>query len=211
MNILLNEIFHSIQGEGPAAGGPAIFVRLSGCNLQCMWCDTKYAWAPEGARELDEIVRAIRKYPCKHLVITGGEPLLQQTAIAALLKALPEYTTEIETNGSIACRITGLIEQLNCSPKLKNSGNKPYELKILPLNKKAIYKFVVGGREDIKEIKNFIKKYKIPQGRVWLMPEGVTKKAIEKKSKWLVEVCKKEGYNFTTRLQVLLYGNKRGV
>lgn len=211
--ILFNEIFYSIQGEGPNLGKPAIFLRFGACNLRCTWCDSKFTWGPRVQDNyrttISAITKKIRTYPCKHLVITGGEPMLQQKAIAELLKALPGYTAEIETNGSIPCRISSFLELINCSPKLKNSGNKPYTLQIKTTNKKAIFKFVVSRLSDLKEIKAYCKTYRIPSSKVWLMPEGVTKRAIEEKSKWLIEICKWEGYHFSTRLHILLYGNQR--
>ena len=212
-DMLINEIFHSIQGEGPTIGKPAVFVRLGGCNLACAWCDSKYTWDPKCADNkvwtIKKIIREIKKYPCRHLVITGGEPLLQQDKIKELLTTLKGYTAEIETNGSLPIKISRLIEQINCSPKLNNSGNPPYPLRLMPTNKKVLYKFVVQKKTDLKEIKNFIKKYKIPKEKVYLMPEGTSRSTILKRSKWLIDVCKKEGYNFSPRLHIMLYGNKR--
>ncbi len=206
-------------------------MRLAGCNLRCTWCDTKYACithpvipAKAGIQskagildsrfrgnDIRDVVKKIRLFPCKHLVITGGEPLLQQGGLLGLLKRLKGYFVEVETNGSIALKIGKYVEQINCSPKLPNSGNKPYALRIKPTNKKAIYKFVVSAGEDdhprlrdINEIKRFIRANKIPKDRVWLMPEGVDREKIIERSKWLVEVCKKEGYNFSPRLHILL-------
>ncbi len=212
--LIINEIFHSIQGEGPSAGKPTIFLRLGGCNLKCKWCDTKYAWHPKYAdnKEMSivHVIKQIKKYPCKHLVITGGEPLLQQDQLSDLLKKLKGYTAEIETNGSIACKISRLTEQINCSPKLRNSGNKSYPLKVLPTSK-VIYKFVIRIRANLNEVKAFARKYKIPKNKIWLMPEGITKTDILKRSKWLIELCKNEGYNFSPRLHVMLWGDKRAV
>ncbi|MFC1730940.1 7-carboxy-7-deazaguanine synthase QueE [candidate division KSB1 bacterium] len=213
--MLINEIFYSIQGEGLSVGKPAVFVRLGGCNLKCKWCDTKYAWHPKYSDNkswsIEKIIKEVKKYSCKHLVITGGEPLLQQDEIKVLLSRLKGYNVEIETNGSIACKIFGLIEQINCSPKLKNSGNLPYLLRVKPDNKKVLYKFVVQNREDFHEISTFIRKNKIPKEKVYLMPEGATRDTILKRSKWLIEICKKEGYNFSPRLHIMMYGNKRAV
>lgn len=210
--MLINEVFHSIQGEGPSIGVPAIFLRLGGCNLKCKWCDTKYTWNPKCAdnkqMSIPKIIKAIKKYSCKHLVITGGEPLLQQDQLSELLKKLKNYTAEIETNGSITCKLGKYINQINCSPKLKNSGNLPYSLKILP-TKKVIYKFVIKTKSDLTEVKAFARKYKITKDKIWLMPEGTSKTDILKRSKWLIELCKKEGYNFSPRLHIMLYGNKR--
>ena len=213
MNLVVNEIFYSIQGEGPNAGRPAIFLRLFGCNLRCVWCDSMFAVTGKEyqAFGIDDVIHKIQEYPCKHLVITGGEPLIQQKALKVLLEKLPEYSIEIETNGSIPLEIEEFIEQINCSPKLKNSGNPPYPLAIKPATTKAIYKFVVQKEEDMKAVRKYIKENEIPVEKVYLMPEGMNKKIVQERSEWLVEICKKEGYNFTSRLHVLLWGNKRGV
>lgn len=213
MKLLLNEIFYSFQGEGPASGQPSVFVRLGGCNLSCSWCDSRFTWDPlvqdNRKSDTDAVIRAIKKFPCRHVVFTGGEPMLQQKAIAEILKKLPGYTAEIETNGSIPCLIAKQLAQINCSPKLLSSGNKPYPLKIKPTEKKAIFKFVVKKPSDVKGVKAYCERNKIPPEKTWLMPEGTTKKAIEEKSAWLIEICKREGYHFTTRLHILIYGNER--
>ncbi len=215
MKLLLNEIFYSIQGEGPNVGRPSIFLRLGGCNLACSWCDSKFTWDPKVSDNklvtIDSTIKKIKSFPCKHLVITGGEPMMQQDKIAVILKRLPGYTAEVETNGSISSKISPLVEQINCSPKLSNSGNKSYPLKIKPSNKKAIYKFVVQKKSDLKEIKSYIKSNKILQSKVYLMPEGIKRSEILTRSKWLIKICKKEGYNFTPRLHIMLYNDKRGI
>lgn len=215
MKLLLNEIFFSIQGEGPNIGKPSIFLRLGGCNLACSWCDSKFTWDPKVADNkvitISEVIKKIKSFPCKHLVITGGEPMMQQDKIETILKKLPKYTAEIETNGSIPSKISRFIEQINCSPKLRNSGNKPYPLKIKPNNKKAIYKFVVQKKEDLKEIKSYLKKNKIPKEKVYLMPEGMKRAEVLRRSKWLIQSCNKEGYHFTPRLHIMLYDDKRAV
>jgi 7-carboxy-7-deazaguanine synthase len=226
--LIVSEIFYSIQGEGPNVGKPAVFLRLAGCNLRCEWCDSKYAITITKTKtsnslsnslsysnSCNQVVKQIRQFPCKHLVITGGEPLLQQGELLGLLKQLKGYFVEVETNGSIALKIAKYVEHINCSPKLSNSGNKPYALKIKPANKKVIYKFVVsagahlrqgfGARlRDINEIKRFIRANKIPKNRVWLMPEGVDREKIIERSKWIIEICKKEGFNFSPRLHIML-------
>ena len=202
--MIISEIFYSVQGEGPNAGKPAVFLRLSGCNLKCKWCDTKYAWNKGKEMTISQVIQKIKKHPCKHLVITGGEPLLQQDKLKALLSKLKGYTAEIETNGSLPIKISRLIEQINCSPKLKNSGNPQYSLRVKPVNKKVLYKFIVQKGEDLEEINAFIRKYKIPKDHVYLMPEGISRKTILDRSKWLVEICKKEGYNFSPRLHIIM-------
>ena len=146
------EIFHSIQGEGVSQGTPCVFLRLAGCNLACSWCDTAYSWngtvpgvrlTPEKAAEL-----ALR-YPCRRLVLTGGEPLIQQKALPALLRLLPDHAVELETNGTIMpdAELLERITQFNVSPKLPHSGNetartwKPDVLRRLASTEKAWFKF----------------------------------------------------------------------
>ncbi len=222
MSLLVSEIFYSIQGEGPNVGKPAVFLRLAGCNLRCKWCDSKFTWNNQSSNSkfqtksnvqvsISKILQQIRKYKCKHLVITGGEPTLQQDALIPLLERLNGYYIEIETNGSVKLKINKYLEQINCSPKLKSSGNPPYSLMIKPTNRKAVYKFVVAKKSDLKEIEKYIKSNKIPTDKVWLMPEGVNKKVVQERSKWIIEICKKNGYNFSPRLHVMLWGNKRSV
>ena len=205
MSLLVNEIFYSIQGEGPNVGKPAIFLRLAGCNLRCEWCDTRYAMTNvQSPMTNDQLLKKIKKYPCKHLVITGGEPLLQQSGLKELVSKPKGYYIEIETNGSIPLKIGRFIEQINCSPKLKNSKNAPYPLEIRPTNRKVIYKFVVQKPSDLKDIRQYIVDNKISGHKVYLMPEGLNKKIVQERSKWLVELCKKNGYNFSPRLHILL-------
>ena len=206
--MILNEIFFSIQGEGLNIGVPAVFVRFGNCNLRCKWCDTKYAWSEcKGNKNVPiaRVIRAIKKYrQCKHLVITGGEPMLQQNAIKEIRRAFPNYYIEVETNGSIPVRCLKEVDLFNVSYKTKNSGNLPYELKTI--NKKCVYKFVVATRHDFPEIEKVIKKYKLPARKVFFMPEGKTPAVILKKSPFIAEYCKRKGYNFTTRLQILIHG-----
>ena len=222
MDLRVCEIFYSIQGEGPSVGKPAVFLRLSGCNLRCTWCDSKFTWEQLPFSKIADVVKEIKKYPVKHLIITGGEPTMQQEGIVELLKKLKGYTVELETNGSIPLKIGKMFNQINCSPKLESSGNKPYKLQILPSEKyqskrsnvkgqmsKVIYKFVIGKKSDLNEMKEYCEKYKIPKDRTYLMPLGVTKETIGKTSAWLIETCKKEGYNFSPRLHIMIWGNKR--
>jgi 7-cyano-7-deazaguanosine (preQ0) biosynthesis protein QueE len=213
MSLKVCEIFYSIQGEGPNIGKPAVFLRLGGCNQKCKWCDTKYALNSANFKSISnkKIIQKIKKYPCKNIVITGGEPLLQQDSLKVLLDELPKYTFELETNGSLPLKINNKFEQINCSPKLTSSGTIAYSLKLFPNNKKVAYKFVICNKSDVEEVKVFCRKYKIPKEKVWLMPEGSKREIAIKRSIWLIELCKKEGYNFSPRLHIMLWGNKRGV
>ncbi len=208
----VNEIFYSIQGEGINLGLPSIFLRLSGCHLRCVWCDSKFTWDFKSGRKMsvEEVIKEIKKFPCKNLVITGGEPLIQQSEIIALLQKLKGYYVEIETSGTLETYLNEYINHYNCSPKLSNSKNPRTTLQNLPVEK-TYYKFVVDKPEDLEEIKNFLKKHKIPREKVFLMPQGIKKREIAERSKWLVEICKKENFRFTPRLHINIWGNKRKV
>jgi len=208
MSLLVSEIFYSFQGEGPSIGKPAVFLRLSGCNLKCAWCDTKYAWSGGKRMAVETVIKQIKRYLCDRLVITGGEPLLQQDDLIPLLKKLKGYHIEVETNGSVPLKIGQYVEQINCSPKLKNSKNLAYKLAIRP-SAKIVYKFVVQTPADVADVRRYIKSNRIPVPSVYLMPEGTSRDVILKRSKWIVEACKKQGYNFSPRLHILLYGSQR--
>lgn len=204
--MILNEIFYSIQGEGLNAGAPAIFVRFGNCNLKCSWCDTKYTWhknfVDNKEVDLEYVFAEIRKYPqSKHLVLTGGEPLLQQDSISAIRREFPQYYIEVETNGSIAPRCVSDVDLFTVSYKLKNSGNAPYELKAK--NKKCIYKFVICNKEDFVDIEEIIARYKLSSQKIYLMPEGKSEKTLKNKYTLIADYCMAKGYNMTTRLQIL--------
>lgn len=212
----ISEIFYSIQGEGTNTGAPAIFIRLAGCHLRCVWCDSKFTWDMKSGEEMSTtaIIKQIKKYPCKHLVITGGEPLIQQSGIKELLLKLPKYYVEVETSGSLIPQINELINQYNCSPKLTNSKNRPINyagtLPAFP-QEKTWFKFVIDNKKDLKEVKTMIKKCGLSNGKIILMPQGITREEIIEKSPWIAEICKKENWHFSTRLHIEIWGNKRGV
>jgi organic radical activating enzyme len=231
------EIFHTLQGEGPSIGSPAVFVRLSLCNLHCTWCDTPYTWNWEktpwhhqdkkkySKREQiteiapSELALLISQYQCDRLVITGGEPLLQQSEIPALLDELSDVRfLEIETNGTQfpSPELDSRVTAYNVSPKLANSGiqenlrkNKT-ALQFFANSTKAVFKFVVCSQSDLTEIQNLQKTFSIPAEKVFLMPEGRSPNEMEQKSHWLAEICRHQGYRFTPRLHVLLWGDQRG-
>lgn len=206
--MVLNEVFCSIQGEGLNAGKPAVFVRFGNCNLKCTWCDTKYTWHPDlqdnFEAPLGRVFAEIRKYPeCKHLVITGGEPMLQQDAISAIRRGFPDYYIEVETNGSQPARCFDDVDLFTVSYKTSNSGNPPYELKTR--NEKCVYKFVICREGDFDEIEKIIKKYRLPADKIFLMPEGASRGEILKKEPWMTAYCNQRGYRFTTRLHIVNY------
>lgn len=208
----VSEIFYSIQGEGPNLGKPAIFLRLAGCHLRCVWCDSKFTWDFKSGKKMstEEILKELRKFPCQHLVVTGGEPLIQQNALKELFGKLKNYYIEMETSGSLVSHLNEYIDQYNCSPKLSNSKNRKICLENFP-KEKTYYKFVIEKPEDIKEVKAFIKKHRLEKEKIILMPEGVKKSEISKRMKWLVELCKKENFRVSPRLHINIWGNKRKV
>jgi 7-carboxy-7-deazaguanine synthase len=229
--MLISEIFHSLQGEGELAGVPSVFVRTSGCNLRCNWCDTPYAsWSPEGVPlRVDEIVAEVKKFPVRHVVLTGGEPMIAP-GIRELAAGLRQagYHLTIETAatvapGGIACDLASL------SPKLKNSApdarlddvwrQKHEARRWQPEAVKAWLdqygyqlKFVVSQVDDVNEIEAMLAQLgrEIPRAKVLLMPEGTTVETLRAKAGWLGELCKVRGYRYAPRLQIELYGNRRG-
>lgn len=229
--MLISEIFHSLQGEGELTGVPSVFVRTSGCNLRCNWCDTPYAsWSPEGSQmTIDEIVTGVKKHPARHVVLTGGEPMIAKgiRELAAALKNLGYHIT-IETAATIApegiaCDLASLSPKLASSApddRLSAAWREKHEsLRWQPAVVKAWLasynyqlKFVVSRAADVDEIEGLLAQLgvMIPRAKILLMPEGTTVEALRAKAGWLGELCKARGYRYAPRLHVELYGNKRG-
>ena len=243
------EIFSTVQGEGPNTGVPVIFVRLQKCNLVCTWCDTSYTWNWEGTdfthdtkdyeqvkydprKEIiimspDEILADVKKKAgngITRVILTGGEPLMQQKT-AAFLQMLHglhsnAFRVEVETNGTLKPRtdIMRYIDQYNVSPKLANSGNslstrqrdKAYEF--FTAQAFTFFKFVVTSDEDLEEIVGIQKKYNIPTHKILLMPEGRSDEETRARAQEIVALCIEHGYRFCNRLQVWIWdGALRGV
>ena len=223
------EIFHSVQGEGVYAGKPAIFLRLALCNLACAWCDTRYTWDWEHfdqrrevvATSVDQAQEDIRRYTCRNLVVTGGEPLVQQRLLTPLLERVKDggYWIELETNGTIAPqrKLLAIVDHWSVSPKLENSGNtlpareNSRALRLFRDLPSAHFKCVLEKPDDLAEIRALLAKYELPADRIVLMPQAQDRDTLLDRSLWLVDICKREGYLFSTRLQILLWGNRRGV
>jgi 7-carboxy-7-deazaguanine synthase len=224
------EIFYSIQGEGLLAGVPSIFIRTSGCNLRCHWCDTPYAsWKPEGPEmSVSKILKRISEWNCNHIVLTGGEPMIAPDLpeLATVLKKQNKHIT-IETAGTIPSN--GIpCDLASLSPKLSNStppssrdpawAKKHEATRLQPevisewISKYDFQlKFVVSSENDLVEIKSLrLKLPRIPVDRVLLMPEGVDTQTLASRSSWLVDICKREGFRFCPRLQIELFGHTRG-
>lgn len=200
----VSEIFESLQGEGPNRGKPVVFLRTAGCNLRCTWCDTPYALElRQGTRMTpEEVVEKIQSFDTKHIVLTGGEPMLQQHFLRPVFEQLPNHFIEVETNGGFASEIDEYIDQYNCSPKLLGSGNTSYELKLLP-NEKTWYKFVIDTEEDFQETLAFIEQYHLPSERIQLMPQGKTKPEQEQHMLWIEKLSQEHAFSFTPRLHIL--------
>mgnify|MGYP001551796138 CR=1 FL=1 len=231
--MLISEIFYSLQGEGALTGVPSVFVRTSGCNLRCAWCDTPYAsWNPEGTpMTLEQIVGAVRAHaPARHVVLTGGEPMIAKgiRELAGELKAL-DYHITIETAATMAPE--GIAYDLaSMSPKLLNSApdgtehaawRKKHEAtRWQPAVVKAWleaggeyqFKFVVAAPADVDELEGMLNSLgkDIPRHKVQLMPEARSLEQMRGRAAWLSEVCKARGFRYAHRLHIELYGNKRG-
>jgi 7-carboxy-7-deazaguanine synthase len=223
------EIFYSIQGEGMLLGVPSVFVRTSGCNLRCTWCDTPYtSWQPEGQDlSIEQIAAAVEQNAARHVVVTGGEPMIapELVSLTQKLRAAGLHIT-IETAGTVYARVE--CDLMSVSPKLANSAPHQrengrwaaqhdrlrYQPEILKrLTREYAYqlKFVVTSPEDLAEIARIRDTLAADRSRVVLMPEGTDRDTLRERGLWLAEMCKREGYRFSPRLHVDLWGNQRGV
>jgi len=188
------EIFHTLQGEGVSVGLPSVFIRSSLCNLHCSWCDTAYTWNWEGSKwehedgekfskseyleeiETSAVAEQVVGYGCLNVVLTGGEPLLQQLAWEEIITKLrdkdADYRFEVETNGTQLPNdfMAAEVNQWNVSAKLSNSGNAE--------------KLRIEGRDEA---------------------------TLQQRRLWLADLCRDQGYRFSDRLHIQLWGSKRGV
>lgn len=240
--LAVSEIFGpTLQGEGPSVGTPTIFLRLAGCDLACSFCDSAFTWNWKGTKFLH-----LKKFDkkkevkvmsvsgitstllsigadTKHLVISGGEPFLQQESLVPIVMQLKKlgWYIEIETNGKYipSERITPYLDQINCSPKLPSSGFDNLHLQSIKFDslqaiaawgKAACFKFVVCKGSDIWEIQGIQKKTGILSSQIWLMPEGVTSESVIAHRKEVAELALKYNYKFTDRLHLHIWGSKRG-
>ncbi len=229
MNTLrLSEIFVSVQGEGLLTGVPSTFVRTSGCNLRCHWCDTREtSWEPQGDTvSVDDVFREVTDLGQRHVVLTGGEPLLSEggMALARRLRAQGHHLT-LETAASFDPDTYGAEADLfSISPKL--SGSTPTGTRFVQMHEERRWqpkwirtlmdrgpyqlKFVVGQPEELDEVDEAVKTLGGDRERVLLMPEGTTEERIAEVSAWLVPACIERGFRFADRLHIRLFGNRRG-
>jgi organic radical activating enzyme len=237
MSLQISEVFASLQGEGPSAGQPAVFVRAANCNLACRWCDTRYSWdwrtyeVESHARRLeiaplvDAVWGLMNPGPGPKtdlLIITGGEPLLQQTAFSQLLAELrrrnPMLRCEVETNGTVAVdtNFAAHVHMLVVSPKLASSADhrgkriKGNTLRSFVEHPRAIFKFVVEDVQDIDEIQHLAESHSIAAERIWLMPQAQSREQLIQLNAPVADLALRCGFNFTTRLHILMWDNARG-
>jgi 7-carboxy-7-deazaguanine synthase len=223
------ELFYSIQGEGRLLGVPSAFIRTSGCNLRCWFCDSNYtSWAPEGGlMTVPEIVAAIADFPTRHVVITGGEPLIVPE-IEELCGELRDrsYHITIETAATVfkrvACDLASLSPKLANSTPLEREGGRfaeRHEKLRLQLDVVQAFmdrsdyqlKFVIDRRDDLPEVLTILEKlHGVDPAKVLLMPQGTTREQLDDKGLWMIEACKQHGFRFCPRLQIEMYGNARG-
>lgn len=231
--MLISEIFHSIQGEGILAGVPSVFIRTSGCNLRCTWCDTPYAsWQPEGTEmSLEQILAAVRQHSTtRHVVVTGGEPMIarQMPQLLTALKNAGLHIT-IETAGTIApggvaCDLASLSPKLaHSTPSTDRAGaawvEKHERLRLQPAVLRdwcSQYdfqlKFVASSDPDVAEIQSLLTEIDLPlpPDRILLMPEGISTEALRSRQQWIVQVCMQNGWRYCPRMHIELFGNRRG-
>jgi 7-cyano-7-deazaguanosine (preQ0) biosynthesis protein QueE len=226
--LVVSEVFGPTwQGEGPSLGRRAGFVRLGRCGLACTFCDTPYTWRWEDhdpaveltTRDVAGILDELERMDVGLVVVTGGEPLLQQSHLPPLLRPLAErgIEVEIETAGVVdpTADVVAHVTRFNVSPKLANSGNdldrryRPEVLRSLQATGKAAFKFVAVDAGDLDEIAAMVGECGLTD--VWVMPEGTDAETVVDRSRALIEPVLARGWNLTTRLHVLLWGDRRGV
>lgn len=229
LTLNVNEIFGpTIQGEGPSVGQRCAFLRLSGCNLTCSWCDTPYTWDWTGLNGeafdkssetrfmgVDDVWEQLRAYRVPLIVVSGGEPMMQQKALAPLVESLTAQgvQVEIETNGTIKPEIHPT--RFNVSPKLAHSGvARKKAIKVPALREyvgRSIFKFVCQTPSDLDEVAQVAADAGIPDHDIWIMPEGRDPETLQQHAASLADEVITRGWNITPRLHVMVWGNRRGV
>jgi len=225
--VFVVEAFSSLQGEGILAGVPSFFIRTSGCNLRCRWCDTPYtSWAPEGARRpVDELVAEAAASGLDHVVVTGGEPLLQRE-IGALTRALvgAGLHVTVETAGTVAPEFA--CDLLSVSPKTAGSDpagrwrdrHRALRERLGPLrdllarHRAHQVKLVIGEPEDLEDGLELLEAVgNARRERILLMPEGRTAEEVARRAPMVAALCREHRLRYTPRLHLDLFGGGRGV
>jgi 7-carboxy-7-deazaguanine synthase len=223
----VSEVFASVQGEGASAGAPCVFLRLAGCNLHCSFCDTKYTWDFQAyryedevsVRRVDELAQTLLELHRDRLVVTGGEPLLQDRGLETLFSELPpSLAIEVETNGTRAPTpvLAGRVTQWNVSPKLANAGD-PEARRILPdvLGRfrdtgRAYFKFVLENEADAAEADALVVAQHLPRDRVLFMPQAANRADLARRAPLVEATARRHGVHYSPRLHIELWGGQRG-
>ncbi len=223
------EIYLSIQGEGALTGAESVFVRTSGCNLRCWFCDTPFAsWSPEGEDlSLGEILDEVESHHCRHVVLTGGEPMLfaELVPLTAELKQRGMHIT-IETAGTLDLPV--LCDLMSISPKLSNSApaqrrhlrwhrrhhetrHAPHVIRRLVGDYPYQFKFVIDRKADCHEVERYLAEFpEVDRSRVWLMPQGTDVDELSQRAEWLKPYCRQAGLQYCPRRQIEWFGLVRG-
>jgi len=223
------EVFYPIQGEGLLSGVPSVFVRTSGCNLRCWFCDSDYtSWHVEGEDlSVAAVLERMAAFPAHHAVVTGGEPMIAP-GIEALTLGLRQrgYHITIETAAtvfkSVECDLASLSPKLASStPWEREDGRfaerherlrrQPEVIRAFMARHPYQLKFVIDRPADLDEVQLLLAELPgVDRGRVLLMPQGVTADEVRARGLWLLEECKRHGFRYCPRLHIELYGNRRG-
>jgi 7-carboxy-7-deazaguanine synthase len=224
--MLISEVFHSLQGEGRHAGVPSVFVRTSGCNLRCWFCDTPYtSWRPEGeVRSVDSLVEQVQSFDCEHVVITGGEPLLVREVVALTerLRGLGHSIT-IETAGTVHLPVQA--DLMSISPKLANSTprdtdwearhderrHRPDVIRRLMVEYAYQLKFVIDAPDDVVDVERYLADFpEVTADRIYLMPQAIEREPLREKSVWIEAEAARRGWRMSPRLHIEMFGSTRG-
>ena len=225
----VSEIYRSVQGEGFLTGTPSVFVRASGCNLRCWFCDTPYAsWRPEGRdMAVDEIVAHVEEWETRHVVVTGGEPMLfaELIPLCERLRAAGRHVT-IETAATLYLPVE--CDLMSISPKFASSApseefharwhrrhererHRPEVIRRLVAEYEYQVKFVIDGRADLESAREYLAEFpEINRERVLLMPQGIDQAELDARGAWLRDFCETEGLVFCPRKQIEWFGRVRG-
>lgn len=225
LEMCIAEIYEAEQGEGQFAGTPSVFVRTSGCNLRCWFCDTPHtSWEPQGETlTLEEVIRQTESFSAEHVVITGGEPMIQPGVVqlsVALVQAGRVVT--IETAGTVFRPVAASL--ISLSPKLSNStpddatwkvrhDQSRHHLETLTQFRSGYacqWKFVIDRPEDLSEVDDYVQAQQLPAEEIWLMPQARTADEVREKSEWLGREAETRGWKLSPRLHIERFGNVRG-
>ncbi len=223
------EIYRSIQGEGVLTGTESVFIRTSGCNLRCWFCDTPYAsWQPEGDDlSVNEIMERLSTWECRHVVLTGGEPMLFAEMIPLCNRLRSEnYHITVETAGTLYLPVE--CDLMSVSPKTSNSAPDvaehprwhrrhertrfaPHVIRQLASEFRCQFKFVVDRDDDLQEIEEYLRQFpELTRDQIYLMPQGRSQEELKEAESWLVPLCESRGFNYCPRKQIEWFGAVKG-